>query len=393
MEDRNQRYEDLKEEYDLFGKIERELSLPLYEQPAPVLETEAQKEGLPLPVCLADIWKDPPKLSPVLIEGVLRQGHKMIISAPSKAGKSFLLMELAFAIAEGMKWLGARCKQGRVLYINMEIDPASVYNRFRAVYDGFGMGNSKNIDNITVWNLRGKTMPLSKLTPNIISTAGQVYSAIIIDPLYKVMKGDENSNRDVADMVAYFDTIAQETGASVIYAHHFAKGVGGDRDAIDRGAGAGTFARDPDAILTMVQLNTKDPSDAAASAWRMEYVLREFPNKEPVSFWWKYPMHHVNKALDDIPVITSMTKKEDAFKASIERRKNERIEKTTEIAEILEKQKGLFTAGEFAKLYAEHFGADKPPAPNSAKGWLQEAGYISVPAPKNGLPSYWKRSE
>ena len=35
------------------------------------------------------------------IENVLRQGHKMLIAGPSKAGKSFALIELCIAIAEG----------------------------------------------------------------------------------------------------------------------------------------------------------------------------------------------------------------------------------------------------------------------------------------------------
>ena len=43
----------------------------------------------------------------------------MILSATSKSGKSFSLIELAFSIAEGMNWLGHKCEQGKVLYINM----------------------------------------------------------------------------------------------------------------------------------------------------------------------------------------------------------------------------------------------------------------------------------
>ena len=389
MEERNQRYEDLKEEYDLFGKIERELNLPVYEQPAPVLELEPQKKGLPLPVCLADIWKDPPKLAPQLIEGVLRQGHKMIISAPSKAGKSFALMELAFAIAEGMNWFGSRCRQGRVLYINMEIDAPSCYNRFKAVYDGFGMGNSENVDNITVWNLRGHSRKLSDLTPDIIETAGKNYVAIIIDPLYKVLDGDENSNSEVAQMVANFDKIAQETGASVIYAHHFAKGVGGDRDAIDRGAGAGTFARDPDAILTMVQLDMKDPADTAASAWRIEYVLREFPNKDPVSFWWRYPIHQISDALDEVQTETTETKRERRRRQGVKAKRQKQISDTEEAVDMIADSEGKFTLTKFIKAFSEMQGEDIPRS--TAQRRLEAAGYKSLGAQKNGLPSYWKK--
>lgn len=53
-----------------------------------------------------------------LIEGVLRQGHKMLLAGPSKAGKSFALIELCICLAEGAPaWPLCLCS-GQVLYIN-----------------------------------------------------------------------------------------------------------------------------------------------------------------------------------------------------------------------------------------------------------------------------------
>ena len=72
----------------------------------------------------------PPALKPVVIDGVLREGFKMRIQGPSKAGKSFALIELAVAMAEGVEWFGHKCRPGRVLYINLELDRASALNRF-----------------------------------------------------------------------------------------------------------------------------------------------------------------------------------------------------------------------------------------------------------------------
>ena len=71
-----------------------------------------------------------PALPEELINGIFRCGHKTLISSSSKAGKSFLLMELCIDIAEGAKWLGFSCKKGRVLYVNLEIDPSSAICRF-----------------------------------------------------------------------------------------------------------------------------------------------------------------------------------------------------------------------------------------------------------------------
>lgn len=64
------------------------------------------------PLTGLDIYSPPP-LKPVVIDGVLREGFKMRLQGPSKAGKSFALIELAIAMAEGIKWLGHQCKQGR----------------------------------------------------------------------------------------------------------------------------------------------------------------------------------------------------------------------------------------------------------------------------------------
>ena len=350
----------------------------------PFTEDLSDVRVMPPIVNMEDISKNPPQLAPVLIEGVLRQGHKMIISAPSKAGKSFALVELALAIAGGYVWMGSKCTQGRVLYINMEIDDPSFYYRVKVVKDEMEKLVENHIENIDVWGLRGFSMPLSQLAPMVIEQAKQNYSAIIIDPLYKVMDGDENSNSDVSKMVAQFDRIARETGAAVIYAHHFAKGIGGDRSAIDRGAGAGTFARDPDAILTMVQLDIADPADPRRSAWRMEYVLREFPVKEPVSFWWTYPVHEENDELDGVEVETSATRAEKSRdKARKEKRKQQIDDTHAAVREIIGTD-GTFTANDFLEAYSQYEEVSLPTAVKR----LRQAGYVDDKV--QGQPSRWR---
>ena len=76
---------------------------------------EAVNDNLPDVEDLWDVWEKLPELSDPLIDGILRKGHKMLIAGPSKAGKSFLQIELAIAIAEGRKWLGRACAKGAPL--------------------------------------------------------------------------------------------------------------------------------------------------------------------------------------------------------------------------------------------------------------------------------------
>ena len=64
-------------------------------------------DGLPDTENMADSWDSLPPLADPLIDGVLRQGHKMLLAGPSKAGKSFALIELCICIAEGRPWSAA----------------------------------------------------------------------------------------------------------------------------------------------------------------------------------------------------------------------------------------------------------------------------------------------
>lgn len=266
-----------------------------------------KEDPLPDIVSLGEMLKNPPPLPEPLIDGIVRCGHKMLISGASKAGKSFLLMNLCICIAEGRKWLDMfQCKQGCVVYANFEIDAASTYNRFAKIYEAMGQ-EPKHSNNIKIWNLRSHAMPLDKLVPRLITRIkDQGIIAVVIDPIYKVITGDENNASDMGKFCNQFDRICQDTGATAIYCHHHSKGAQGAKKAMDRASGSGVFARDPDAQLDIIELNVERDgqmsfegevldADAQRSAWRMESSLREFPNIKPVNFWFEYPLHKVDK--------------------------------------------------------------------------------------------------
>ena len=327
----------------------------------------AQDDDLPEIESLDDVWREIPPLADCLIEGVLRKGHKMLVSGPSKAGKSFLLLELAIAIAEGSKWLGWQCQQGRVLYVNLELDRASCLHRIKDIYDA-RMITSPEIGNLDVWNLRGKSMPMTDLAPRLIRRAlKRHYSAVIIDPIYKVITGDENSADQMAKFCNNFDKVCSDLQCAVIYCHHHSKGDQGQKRAQDRASGSGVFARDPDALIDMVELEIDDKRRAeirykfqvrnlqrfldgidpgwktgldmedaerletligiarekspdadrintaeihaaeSMSGWRISGILREFPAFPDKYAFFRYPLHvcgdHVDTLLQDAPVL------------------------------------------------------------------------------------------
>ncbi len=216
---------------------------------------EAANDSLPDMQELGDVWDNLPPLAPPLIDGILRQGHKLLLSGASKAGKSFALIELCIAIAEGRSWFGAHCAQGKVLYINLELDPASCLHRFADVYKALGW-EAENRNNITIWHLRGSTVPMDKLVPKLLRRChDKGYIAIVFDPIYKIITGDENSASDMALFCNQFDKVAKELGCATIYCHHHSKGSQGGKKAMDRASGSGVFARDPDALLDLLELD------------------------------------------------------------------------------------------------------------------------------------------
>ena len=181
-----------------------------------------------------------------------------MLGGPSKAGKSFGLIELCVAIAEGTKWFGFQCTQGNILYVNLELDRASCFHRFKDVYEALGL-EPKNLNRIDIWNLRGKSVPMDKLAPMLIRRALKGnFIAVVIDPIYKVITGDENSADQMAHFCNQFDKVCTEIGCAVIYCHHHSKGSQGGKKSMDRVSGSGVFARDPDALLDLTQLEIGD---------------------------------------------------------------------------------------------------------------------------------------
>ena len=388
-----------------------------------------------LPDIEGDIETEVPELSPPLIADVLRQGHKMLLAGPSKAGKSYALIELCISIAEGLSWLGFPCSQGKVMYVNLELDRASCLNRFRDVRSAMGAPSRHSVD---IWNLRGHSIPMDKLAPKLIRRAKKKnYLAIVIDPIYKVITGDENSADQMARFCNQFDKVCTELDCAVIYCHHHSKGIQGGKRSMDRASGSGVFARDPDALLDLIELPVSDSlrkqeinnavrrvcvaalksagklvevsqddlcsenaaltacegvltadeydnlltaaSDAkraaeARTAWRIEGTLREFPKFTPVNLWFDYPIH-LN---DESGVLSDIDPETPSIQKATEKRKKSAKEKRNDRKRKLEDAIANANMGEppTVKDITEYLSTDTDEiSERTVRNWLKEFGY------------------
>lgn len=318
-----------------------------------------------------------PELAPELISGILRRGHKMLIAGPSKAGKSFLLAELALCIIYGKKWLGFRCKPGKVLYINLEVDGDSFTNRIEEVRKVMGL-DKPDKDKLFIWNLRGQNANINKLAPRLIRRAmGKGYDAIIFDPLYKINEGDENSASEMGKFFNQLDYICTQLKTSIICCHHHSKGSQGGKFSIDRASGSGVFARDPDALLDMIQINPRDVGkslEKGQTAWRIAATLREFQTPDDIDVIFDYPVHHITDELKDAKPMSGMDAQTNSLRGVNAREENKKVrqdrlyEFVDNFPEIDEMHRPVPTLADAV----EYFKSDKGFSRDSIKRYVKE---------------------
>ena len=251
---------------------------------APAFRERSKPDRLPLPGIdkAVDLCEEPEDEPEQIVHGVLHRGSKMVYGGPSKAYKSWTLIDLCISVASGVPWFDFATAKGRVLYINLELQRFAIRKRIMAVCRAKGLPFPDNLD---IWNLRGHARPMAELRRVLAErarTAG--YSLIVPDPIYKTLLGaEENDSGDISLVCNEIERLASETGAAVAFGAHFAKGNAAAKEVIDRISGSGVFARDPDAIVTAT-------AHQEENSYTVDMTLRNFPQPDPFVVAWEFPL-------------------------------------------------------------------------------------------------------
>ncbi len=169
-----------------------------------------------------------------IIPGILPQsGIAMLFGAPGTY-KSFLAIDWALAIGYGRGWAGRATKQGPVAYIAAE-GSFGLSSRIKAwKHYNQVMGNS-GVRWYDQSILLQDPSHVSELLAALKEDFPILPVLLIIDTLSRCSGGaDENSNTEMAKIIAAADIIQQEIGCSVLIIHHEGK----DRSKGPRGASA-----------------------------------------------------------------------------------------------------------------------------------------------------------
>ncbi len=213
-----------------------------------------------------------PNLREPIVRGLLRRGEVMNLISSPKIGKSWLILDLAMAVASGRPWLDEfQCTAGRVLLIDNELHEQTLAFRI----DRIAKANGCLLEGlpISVLALRGMLCDIRGLSDYLDRDADRSNSVslVIMDAFYRFLPKDseENSNSDVTELYNLIDKYAQKTGAAFVLVHHTSKGDQSGKAIHDVGAGAGAQARAADSHL-ILRPHEEDKTivlDAAVRSW------------------------------------------------------------------------------------------------------------------------------
>lgn len=216
------------------------------------------------------------EMPPILIENILYKNHSMLFYGPSKSCKSFLLLMLTVAIISGGEWLGFKCSCGNVLIIEFENGQAMTYERIKSIMKENNI-DEKYLSRVSVITLK-KRADINTLVDGLIKNIPpEVYSAIIIDPIYKLLSGGESQAETVDAVLSKIEELSKKLKTSVILCHHTKKEGQTYQNIIDRISGSGLIGRDMAALIGISSVSKKDDYKRE----RIEMELRHFPQQPP----------------------------------------------------------------------------------------------------------------
>lgn len=218
------------------------------------------------------------------VRGMLPAVGMAALFGPSASGKSFLAFDLAAHIAEGREWFGHRVTAAPVVYVALEGEAG-----FKLRAEAWEQGHGRMLPPGLRLVLQGFKLAgdVPDLAAAILAAVG-AGAVVFIDTLNRAAPtADENSSRDMGEILEGAKELQGLTGGLVVLIHHTgkdaARGLRGHSSLFAALDAAVEVTRDGDRREWKVA-KSKDGQDGAAHHFRLEVVqLAPDADGEPVS--------------------------------------------------------------------------------------------------------------
>ena len=217
-----------------------------------------------MPELLSDfLTREQPKIAHIIGRSVLPVAGKCIIAGAPKSNKSFLVLNVMLALAQGHNIFDACydnkmpvlpvAKRFRVLFIEQELGPYGLKDRLVALVGTL----PKPMD----FFIKTKDMGMRLDTPEGRKLIWDEVAAckpdvVIFDPLAKFHLSDENSAQQMGAVMRAGDRLIEEFKCAVIYIHHTGKeNFEHPRHGGDRLRGSSAIFADCDTLMEVTRLS------------------------------------------------------------------------------------------------------------------------------------------
>jgi hypothetical protein len=237
------------------------------------------------PPSVEELVQAKPNLRPPLIDGLLRLGETMNVIAAPKVGKSWLVTDLALAVATGQPWLGHGTQQRDVLILDNELHGETSAHRIPKVATARGFSLDDYGTRICIENLRGRLTDLFSMAAYFDAIPVGRYGLIVLDAFYRFLPAgtDENDNGTMASLYNAIDRHAERLGCCFALIHHSSKGNQSGKAVTDVGSGAGAQSRASDTHLV---LRPHEEPDAVV----LDAAVRSWPPVTAQVLRWHFPL-------------------------------------------------------------------------------------------------------
>jgi AAA domain len=174
---------------------------------------------------MADLLKGSSERS-YIAKGLISEGGLSMLAAPSMGGKSFIAINLALSVAQGIPFFGRKTTKGLVLYQAGEgqkgiRDRVRAHIEHHAIVDPAALPFAFLEVRIDIF----KGLADAKAVAAEINAIKELYSdplrLFIIDTFHSAAQGmNEIDGKDVGIVLANLETIKKETGVAIMLVHH-----------------------------------------------------------------------------------------------------------------------------------------------------------------------------